>query len=294
MKRLVALLIVCIGPGCTRAAPEPSRVPPPRAAQAPLVADKRLVAIGDLHGDLAATRRALTLAGALGADDHWAGGTLNVVQTGDTIDRGDQDREVLDLLDRLQGEATRAGGSLTVLSGNHEVMNVAADFRYVSPASANGFEMGRAQAFAPGGPYALRLARWPVIQQVGDSVFVHGGVLPHHVRYGVEKLNRETSQWMRGAGPLPALLMQEDAPIWTRMYSAPGVPNACVELAQALNALSAKRMVVGHTPQPSGINSACEGRVWRIDTGLSRYYGGPMQVLEIVADRVRVLSESRL
>ncbi|HET8936909.1 MAG TPA: calcineurin, partial [Polyangiales bacterium] len=188
--------------------------------------------------------------------------------------------------------ATRAGGSLTVLSGNHEVMNVAADFRYASQASANGFEMGRAQAFAPGGPYALRLAHWPVIKQVADTVFVHGGVLPHHVRYGIEKLNRETAQWMRGAGPLPALLMQEDAPVWTRMYSAPGVPNACIELGQALNALSAKRMVVGHTPQPSGINAGCDGRVWRIDTGLSRYYGGPMQVLEIVGDRVRVLSEA--
>lgn len=294
MKRLVALVLLWMWPGCARPTPEPVPVSPPRAAQAALVTDRRLVAIGDLHGDLAATRRALKLASALGDDDHWSGGTLNVVQTGDTIDRGDQDREVLDLLDRLQGEATRAGGSLTVLSGNHEVMNVAADFRYVSQPSADAFEMGRAQAFAPGGPYALRLARWPVIQQLGGSVFVHGGVLPHHVRYGIEKLNRETSQWMRGAGPLPALLMQEDAPIWTRMYSAPGVPNACVELAQALNALSAKRMVVGHTPQPSGINSACEGRVWRIDTGLSRYYGGPMQVLEIVADQVRVLSEPRL
>ncbi|HET8937775.1 MAG TPA: metallophosphoesterase, partial [Polyangiales bacterium] len=109
MKRLVALLLACVGPGCTRATPESAQAPPPRAAQAALSADKRLVAIGDVHGDLAATRRALSLAGALGADDHWAGGTLQVVQTGDTIDRGDQDREVLDLLDRLQGEATRAG-----------------------------------------------------------------------------------------------------------------------------------------------------------------------------------------
>lgn len=297
MKRLIAVGIACAWFGCSRAAPQPVPAPPPRAAK-PLLAEEqsapgRLVAIGDLHGDLDATRRALRLAGALGAEDRWTGGALRVVITGDTIDRGDQDREVLDLLDRLQAEATRAGGALTVLSGNHEVMNVAADFRYVSQASAAAFEMGRAQAFAPGGTYALRLARWPVIQQLGDNVFVHGGVLPHHVRYGIEKLNRETSQWMRGAGPLPALLMQEDAPIWTRMYSAPGVPNACVELAHALNALSAKRMVVGHTPQTEGINSACDGRVWRIDTGLSRHYGGLMQVLEVIGDQIRVLSEAQ-
>jgi len=255
------------------------------------------VAIGDLHGDLDATRRALRLAGAIAAGasdasgDHWSGGTLTVVVTGDTIDRGDQDREVIDLLLRLQKEAASAGGTLIVLSGNHEVMNVAADFRYVAPASAAAFEMGRDKAFAPGGVYAQRLAAWPVVQQVGETVFVHGGVLPHHVRYGVDKLNRETAAWMRGQAPIPALLMQDDAPIWTRVYSNPGLPAACTELGQALSALAAKRMVVGHTPQPGGINAACDGRVWRIDTGMSRFYGGPLQVLEIEGSVQRVLSE---
>jgi hypothetical protein len=294
VKREVLLLLGCVVVACARAAPAPHQGSPPTAAAQALAsapAAGRIVAIGDLHGDLDAARRALRLAGALGADDRWAGGTLTVVQTGDCIDRGDQDREVLDLLERLRAEATRAGGALIALSGNHEVMNVAADFRYVSEASAAAFEMGRARAFAPGGPYARRLAQWPIVQQVGDSVFVHGGVLPHHVRYGIDKLNREAARWMRGEAPVPALLRQEDAPIWTRVYSAPGLPAACVELGQALSALAAKRMVVGHTPQAAGINAACEGRVWRIDTGLSRHYGGPMQVLEIVGDSVRVLTE---
>lgn len=312
--RRVACLLACLLPFCTRATPTASEATPtpatavakaersllvpepgsPKAGRR--VSGRRIVAIGDLHGDLGATRRALHLAGAIQGDSeggilHWSGGTLTLVQTGDTIDRGDQDREVIDLLLRLQQEARRVGGAVIVLSGNHEVMNVAADFRYVSPASAVAFEMGRAQAFAPGGAYALRLAEWPVILKLGDTVFVHGGLLPHHVRYGVERLNSETSAWMRGEGQVPALLMQEDAPIWTRVYSATGLPAACVELGHALHAMSAKRMVVGHTPQPGGINAACDDRVWRIDTGLSRFYGGPVQVLEIEGDQLRVLSE---
>src|SRR5690242_9803231 len=54
-----------------------------------LPAPERLVAIGDLHGDLDATRAVLRLAGAIGDGDKWTGGKLVVVQTGDQLDRGD-------------------------------------------------------------------------------------------------------------------------------------------------------------------------------------------------------------
>jgi hypothetical protein len=52
---------------------------------------------------------------------------------------------------------------------------------------------------------------------------------------------------------------------------------------------SAKRMVVGHTVQRGGITSACDDRVWRIDVGLSRFYGGDTEVLEITGDTVKKL-----
>jgi hypothetical protein len=48
-------------------------------------------------------------------------------------------------------------------------------------------------------------------------------------------------------------------------------------------------MVVGHTVQEPHISSACGGRVWRIDVGMSRHYGGAPSVLEVVGDRVRAL-----
>src|SRR5215468_9336955 len=82
--------------------------PPPAPAGctiAPLAlrmpAPKRLVAIGDLHGDLAAMRAALRAAGAIDDGDRWVGGELVVVQTGDVLDRGDDEQAMLDLLARL-------------------------------------------------------------------------------------------------------------------------------------------------------------------------------------------------
>ncbi|MCA9687371.1 MAG: calcineurin, partial [Myxococcales bacterium] len=110
-----------------------------------------------------------------------------------------------------------------------------------------------------------------------------------HVTYGLDRLNAETSAWMRGAGASPELLHLPDSPVWTRVYSAPGKEPACAVLDEALAAMGAKRMVVGHTVHTEGIQSACDDRIWMIDVGLAKYYQGPTQVLEIRGDAVTVL-----
>ena len=62
--------------------------------------EQRIVAFGDVHGDLEAARGALRLAGAIDEQDRWIGGDLIVVQTGDQLDRGDQEQAILDLFER--------------------------------------------------------------------------------------------------------------------------------------------------------------------------------------------------
>ena len=68
---------------------------------------------------------------------------------------------------------------------------------------------------------------------------------------------------------------------------------ACATLEQALKLLNAKRMVMGHTVQRPDISSACSDKAWRIDVGMSAYYGGPIEVLELRGDDIRVLKEAR-
>jgi len=287
-------------------------LPAPLSARLARPAPERLVAVGDLHGDLDHARRALRLAGAIDERDAWIGGKLVVVQTGDEVDRGDDDRAILDLVDALKTQAAAAGGEVVALVGNHEVMNASLDFRYVTPgglaafapfdrgdapASARGLpppSRGRAAAFAPGGPYADRIARRPFVAKVGDSVFVHGGILPKHVAYGLDRMNDELDAWLEGKRPdPPAALVAQDGPIWTRAYSSEDDAPDCADLTAALASLGAKRMVVGHTVQRRGANSACDDEVWRIDVGLSRAYGGPIEALEIRGDAVTVLREAK-
>jgi len=282
--------------------PGPRLVPPPTAVDAAA----RVVAIGDVHGDLDATRTALTLAGAIDEQDAWAGGELVVVQTGDQIDRGDDDRLILDWFEQLADEAHDAGGAVYALSGNHEVMNVELDLRYVSDGGLAAFadieydpedheladlpeeQRGRAAAFRPGGPYALLLAGRNVVQVVGAVVFVHGGVLPYHAEYGIESINTETQAWMRGETDQPAVIDGSEAPIWTRNYSEDPDEGDCETLDEALAILGASTMVVGHTRHDE-ITSACDGKVWMIDVGMAAYYEGTPAVLEIQGGEFLVL-----
>ena len=119
---------------------------------------ERVVAIGDVHGAYAEFQAVLRLAGLIDAKDKWSGGKTHFVQTGDTTDRGSGTRQVLELLMRLETEARKSGGRVHALLGNHEVMNVMGDLRYVSreeyksfesPKSRNSFEdLFRSRAIA--------------------------------------------------------------------------------------------------------------------------------------------------
>lgn len=272
------------------------------------VDETRIVAFGDVHGDLEATRSALRLAGAIDEEDRWIGGDLIVVQTGDQLDRGDEEQAILDLFERLRVESRAAGGAFHALLGNHELMNAKGDLRYVTDGGFADFadavaydpddpslaeyephERARMAALRPGGPYARLLAQRRVILRVGGNVFVHGGVLPDHVAYGIDRINHEVQAWLRGETERPEVLEGSDSPQWTRLYSDEPDSRACEVLAEVLSGLEAKRIVTGHTVQEQGISNACERRAWLIDVGLAARYGGPMEVLEIIGDSVNVL-----
>jgi len=115
--RLVAVLVLLLA--ALALAPTPA---PPA----------RIVAVGDVHGDLRGLRVILQLAGVVDAAGNWAGGKTTLVQTGDLIDRGPDSRRVLDYVMGLERQASQADGRVIALLGNHEAMNIMGDLRYVT------------------------------------------------------------------------------------------------------------------------------------------------------------------
>ncbi|XP_054790557.1 shewanella-like protein phosphatase 1 [Prosopis cineraria] len=330
---------------------------PPTFVSAP---GRRIVAVGDLHGDLRQTRFALEMAGVLSSDgqDLWTGGETVLVQLGDVLDRGEDEIAILSLLRSLDKQARAKGGAVFQVNGNHETMNVEGDFRYVE---SGGFDecndfleymhdsdddweetfagwidvserwkedqrisrnywgpwnlvkrqkgvIARSILFRPGGSLAHELARHPVVLKVNDWVFCHGGLLPHHVEYGVERMNKEVSDWMKGLSEsddspkVPFIATRGyDSVVWNRLYSRD--PSDLVDfktkqvysiLEETLQAFDAKAMVVGHTPQTMGVNCKYNCSIWRVDIGMSSgVLNSRPEVLEIRDNKARVIRSKR-
>ncbi|KAJ0977122.1 hypothetical protein J5N97_012596 [Dioscorea zingiberensis] len=315
--------------------PNPNPNPNPNPAPLPthIPAPSRLVAIGDLHGDLPKALAALSLARLIDPfTARWTGGQTVAVFLGDFLDRGGDELRLIHLLHRLSLEASRAGGALHSVLGNHEVMNIEGDFRFVTPEGLDEFRRwgvwfraglamkrlcdgvpvpkdpftgipksfpgikqqywegfrARIAALRPNGPISTRfLAGNPTVLVVGDSVFVHGGLLEKHIDYGLDKINKEARDWILGKNGRfsPEYMRGRNALVWLRKFSD-GLNCDCEHLEGILGMIpGAKRMVMGHTIQQEGINGVCEGKAIRIDVGLSKGCGnGLPEVLEISRD----------
>lgn len=156
----------------------------------PRTAGTSTLAIGDVHGDYRSFRHLLSSLGFVDATGRWSGGSQHLVQTGDLVDRGAESRRVIEFLQRLEKDAKSGGGEVTVLLGNHEVMNLTGDLSYVSDGEFTAFardedpKLRRARrdrilSLLRGGStllrtdYYRRLHRW-VNERTFDRVFPAG------------------------------------------------------------------------------------------------------------------------
>mgnify|MGYP002631985453 CR=1 FL=1 len=273
------------------------------------VAARRVVAVGDLHGDLGASLLTLSNCGLISkeAPHRWTGGSTTLVQLGDLLDRGCEEPEVLELLKSLRTEARAAGGDVVTLLGNHEILNVCGQAaNFVHPKAMDSFGPDRFAAFAPGSPLARDFfAECLVVAIIDDTAYVHAALpagpsgwpsLP--TRESIAELNAAASAWLRGESSSPPKALQPDhhSPVWNRAYSSPSglepAQHHCQDVKKALASIGVRRMVVGHTPQDQ-INCACDGTVWRCDTGMSAFVmSGACEALEVNDGVARVLGRA--
>ncbi len=262
---------------------------------------RRMIVIGDIHGDWNALKSALIAAGVTNKHNDWMGADTHVIQVGDIIDRksrtgagGDEksERRILRHLTDLRRKAMLQDGYVHLLLGNHEIMNVMGDFRYVSPMGMTDFGGDRARAFKPGGRVAKFMAcNMNSVIQIGNWVFSHAGITEHVSKtYTIDQVNKFVREYLLGNGILDRDHELMDI-FWHRRY---GTPDSCDQVNSSLRYWQAKNMAIGHTVQSAGISSMCNGALWKVDVGMSGAFHSSsedrkvIEVLEILDDGDKV------
>jgi hypothetical protein len=250
---------------------------------------QRIIAIGDLHGDFDNTVRTLRMAQVINNKNEWICEKTILVQTGDIVDRGDDTLKIYKFFQNLTIQASKCGGQLIQLLGNHEIMNLQGDLRYVTPGDITlfgGIDQRNYQ-WTEGWVYQY-LKNLGISAKVGSTVFFHGGCTVKFAKLGIDKLNSMSKRIIEGESD-DYDLFGIYGPLWYRGYAL-DPDYICKDLKRALEFLNATKMVVGHTTQPGGlILERCNNTFFVIDVGISRAYGGYLAALEIEDDKVTAI-----
>jgi Calcineurin-like phosphoesterase len=279
----------------------------------------RVVAVGDVHGAYDRYVEILRTASLIDDKLKWSGGRSHLVQIGDVVDRGPDSLKALDLLERLQKEAPRAGGAVHVLLGNHEVMRMLGDLRYTTPGEYQAFVTAKSAevvasyierakaanepvapppplgsiemrvAFGREGHYGKWLRSLDAVVHINGVVFVHGGISPAVAPMSCDLINQTvrtsltTGLDQTRRDPLAQLPTRVDGPLWYRGLAEE--PDSFAPMVDDILAQQkAQAIVVGHTVVPGGrVRPRFGGKVVQIDTGMQPAYvpDGRASALEI-------------
>lgn len=273
----------------------------------------RIIVIGDIHGDMKMLTKCLKIAKLIDNMNNWIGKDTVVVQVGDQIDScryngtddcndptkyksvhdNPDDVNILYYMTDLHKKASKAGGAVYSIMGNHEFMNVAGDMSYVSHSNIKHFNNyktstgdvvqdgleARKYAFSPGNDLANFLActrKMALI--IGSNLFVHAGIIPQIAsKYQIDDMNKLLTLFLLGELNQPEIfndlfISGKTSPLWTRMFGMK-VDN-CFDIIQPLKEVyHVNKIYVGHTPQlKTGISSQCNESIWMTDVGMSKAF----------------------
>lgn len=235
----------------------PPRVEPDRFDRV-----ERIFTVSDIHGEYDGLVELLRNAGVVDDRLAWAWGEGHLVIAGDVLDRGAKVTECLWLVHRLEQEAREAGGRVHYLLGNHEVMVMQGDLRYVNQRYMKGVVASSGVDYQDLFGPAMEMGRWlrtrNTVVRLNGILFLHGGLGPGVVERDLDV--QEINEQVRSAidlrsydyifNDMPGFLLASDGPLWYRGYHRDmgATPQSTPdELSEILKHFDASAVVVGHT-----------------------------------------------
>jgi hypothetical protein len=233
----------------------------------------RLLAISDIEGNFLSFRRLLLKNGVIDNKYRWTYGEGHVVILGDCFDRGDQVAECLWLIYSLEEKARKEGGYVHFILGNHEIMNLNGDWRYVHPKYADSLSSKQASSALYGGNSELWkwLCTKNIVETIGDILLIHGGISREILNLDLQptEINERVRPFYNRATELfsdPLLFTvfnSDQSPFWYRGYYQSTPDEKLID--DTLAYFSVNTIVTGHTVSEKVI-AHYDGKVINIDT----------------------------
>lgn len=255
---------------------------------------ERLIAVGDIHGDLDGLSEILEHAGVIDRRGQWSGGRTVLVQTGDVIDRGDRSVECVRILRHLQDQAPRSGGAVIRLCGNHELLLIQGNFQYADFA---GREKLRKE-------FLSEVARGELTAAYTDKrwLFTHAGLRSKVRNHLLDEILKRRPGWDRDDIDLQALCGQIND-VFARSVASGDFASHVIfnidecrggsdeygglfwgDYAPLAGSLGASKIpqVFGHTPSlEHHIRHTSGFKLINIDVGISKVFGEGRAFLSI-------------
>lgn len=228
-----------------------------------------LYVIGDVHGRYDVLINLLQNSNIVDKDLNWIAGKSHLIFLGDLFDRGPDVTKVLWFIYSLEEMAMTAGGKVHLVLGNHEIMTMTKDLRYVNSkeiAIANAYGKKYDELYHP---IKSVLGSWlrskPSVLKIDNALFAHGGIVDLGTN-SIDEFNNQAYIYMKDSLFLKIMsndstevnydlekwknmryfFYAEESPYWYRGYVNSDTLNT--QLDNMLKRYKSKVHIVAHTP----------------------------------------------
>lgn len=252
----------------------------------------RIFAVGDVHGAYDSLIHLLRGNGIIDVNLNWSFDDGHLVFIGDLFDRGDKVTEVLWLVYKLFNQAKLNNGKVHILLGNHELLVLNKDYRYLNEKYVfltRGLDIDFGSLFTTNTILGNFIRSFKVAVQIDSILFVHAGISSQLVdkKITIEELNRTFYQVLNQTNydvlTERNLLVYSEAisdkgPFWYRGYVTESniIQRSTLEdIEKVLSFYGANAMVIGHT------------EVLSID----KFYSGMLFPINVPFDRAGIVKQ---
>ena len=244
-----------------------------------------LFVVGDVHGRYDELINLLQKSKVLNKNLDWIAGKSHLVFLGDLFDRGNDVTKVLWFIYELEQKAELAGGKIHLVLGNHEIMTMTKDLRYISAKESTIAGVYRIKYDYMFHPKKSFLGKWlsskSSVLKIDKNLLAHGGVVDLGTN-SIPEFNQKVQTYMQD--PMFLEIMQdypdstkynpqawrdmnyffynENSPFWYRGYV--NYDTLGPQLNSMLKKYKSKVHIVAHTPLET-ITQKYEGKLLTTD-----------------------------